>query len=173
LYVGAIQPRKNLTILIDAFEKIKKDNSFDNLKLVLVGKPAWMSEKILKVINDSKYKKDIILAGQSGFKDLGKIYQGASAFVFSSRYEGFGIPILEAFASEVPVICAKNSSLPEVAGGAALYFEDNNYQDLSNQIKKILNNKELKKDIVDKGLKQLEKFSWERCAQETLEYIKK
>lgn len=172
LYVGAIQPRKNLILLVEAFERLKENKNNSDFRLVLVGKPAWMSEEILESINKSAFKKDIILAGQAGFKDLGKIYQGASAFVFPSRYEGFGIPILEAFASEVPVICAKNSSLPEVAGEAALYFEDNNSQDLSNQIEKILDNEELKKDLAKKGLYQLQKFSWEKCAEETLDYIK-
>jgi len=202
LYVGALQPRKNLILLVKAFERLKekychsgqragiqsgnKDNALDsrfrgndknagdfsNLKLVLVGKPAWMAEEILERIKKSEFANDIILAGQVGFGDLGKIYQGASAFVFPSLYEGFGIPILEAFASGVPVICANNSSLPEVAGEAALYFKNNNPQDLAMQIEKILLSKEFKKDLVSKGLLQLRKFSWEKCARETLSYLK-
>ena len=170
LYVGAIQPRKNLITLVEAFEKIKEKNN--NLKLVLVGKSAWMADKILKRIENSKFKEDIILTGQIEFDNLGKIYQGASAFVFPSLYEGFGIPIVEAFASNVPVVCAKNSSLPEVGGDAVLYFEDNNTEDLAGKIEKILGDEELKKDLIARGLKQLQKFCWEKCARETLEYIK-
>ena len=131
-----------------------------------------MAEDILENIKKSKFSRDIILAGQVGFGDLSKIYQGASAFVFPSLYEGFGIPILEAFASQIPVVCANNSSLPEVAGDAALYFENDNAEDLANQIEKILASEETKKDLVAKGLLQLQKFSWEKCARETLNYLK-
>jgi glycosyltransferase involved in cell wall biosynthesis len=172
LYVGAIQPRKNLILLVKAFEKLKENDNNSKLKLVLVGKPAWMADDILKRIKNSPFKKDIILTGQISFPYVYRIYQGASAFIFPSLYEGFGIPILEAFASEVPVICANNSSLPEVAGDGALYFKNNNAEDMANQIEKILDNEELKKDLIAKGLLQLQKFSWEKCAQETLEYIK-
>jgi glycosyltransferase involved in cell wall biosynthesis len=172
LYVGAIQPRKNLKLLVEAVEKLKEDGKNSDLKLVLVGKPAWMADDILKRINDSSAKKDIILAGQINFKDLSKIYQGASAFIFPSLYEGFGIPILEAFSSEIPVVCANNSSLPEVGGDAVLYFENNSSQDLAIQIEKVLSGEEIKKDLVVKGLLQLQKFSWEKCARETLKYMK-
>lgn len=172
LYVGAIQPRKNLGLLVEAFEKVKKQKEFDDLKLALVGKPAWMSDNILKRIKDSPAQKDIILPGQVSFQDLSKIFQGASVFMFPSLYEGFGIPVLEAFSSGIPVICAYNSSLPEVAGDAALYFKNNNSQDLAVQIEKILNDRDLKKIHVAKGFEQLKKFSWEKCARETLEYIK-
>lgn len=172
LYVGAIQPRKNLILLVKAFEKLKENKNNSDLKLVLVGKPAWMAENIIKDIKKSKFSQDIILAGQAGFQDLSKIYQGASAFVFPSLYEGFGIPILEAFASQIPVVCADNSSLPEVAGDGALYFKNNNVEDLADQIEKILNSEEIKKDLIAKGLIQLQKFSWEKCARETLDYLK-
>jgi glycosyltransferase involved in cell wall biosynthesis len=172
LYVGAIQPRKNLLALVEAFEKLKEENDYTDLKLVLVGKPAWMADKILNKIKESFCTKDIILPGQVGFGDLSKIFRGASVFVFPSLYEGFGIPILEAFASEVPVVCPGNSSFPEVAGEAALYFKDNDPRDLALQIKKLLTNEEQKKDLIIRGLKQLKKFSWEKCAQETLDYLK-
>jgi glycosyltransferase involved in cell wall biosynthesis len=172
LYVGALQPRKNLILLVKAFEELKKKSNYDDLKLVLVGKPAWMADKILERIGKSEFAADIILTGQISFQDIYKIFQGAGVFVFPSLYEGFGIPILEAFASQMPVICANNSSLPEVAGDAALYFEDNNFQELANKIEKLLGSEELKKDLVVKGFLQLKNFSWEKCAEETLEYIK-
>jgi glycosyltransferase involved in cell wall biosynthesis len=172
LYVGAIQPRKNILVLVEAFEELKKKYSNNDLKLVLVGEPAWMSDNIFKRIKNSSVKKDIVLTGQVGFEDLSRIYQGASIFIFPSLYEGFGIPILEAFASEVPVICPSNSSFPEVAGEAAFYFEDNDSYDLAIKIQKVLADEEQKKDLIAGGLLQLKNFSWEKCAQETLNYLK-
>lgn len=172
LYVGAIQPRKNLKILIKAFEKFKqKTNS--PVKLVLAGSQAWMWEETMKAINESSVRENIVLTGRVNFEDLAVLYRNASLFVFPSLYEGFGIPVLEAFASKVPVICSDNSSLPEVGGEAAEYFESSEWKKLSEKMEMILNDKEKQKTMIDHGLKQLEKFSWEKCAKETLDWIKK
>jgi glycosyltransferase involved in cell wall biosynthesis len=172
LYVGAIQPRKNLSVLIEAFEKIKADPGYENLKLVLAGEKAWLWQDIFRKIRASFFKRDIITPGKMKFSDLGHLMRGAEVFCFPSLYEGFGIPILEAFASSVPVVCADNSSLPEVAGGAALYFDGRDSGELSRKLKNILKDDELKKDLIRKGLEQIDKFSWEKCAQETLDCIK-
>ena len=118
LYVGAIQPRKNLGILIEAFNTLKKENKNKNLKLIFAGEIAWKAETTLRAIKKSSNKKDIILTGKVGFQDLAKLYQGAKVFVYPSLYEGFGIPILEAMASGTPVVTANNSSLAEVGGDA-------------------------------------------------------
>jgi glycosyltransferase involved in cell wall biosynthesis len=171
LYTGAIQPRKNLVILIEAFESLKKSGAFTG-QLVLAGEKAWLSEKIIKNALESHFSQDIKLLGKVSFADLGVLYRGASVFAFPSLYEGFGLPILEAFASKIPVVCSHNSSLPEVAGDAALYFENNNAANLAQKIKQILENPELKNSLIQKGLTQLEKFSWEKCAKETLEFLK-
>jgi glycosyltransferase involved in cell wall biosynthesis len=171
LYTGAIQPRKNLLILIEAFESLKKSSAFAG-QLVLAGEKAWLSEKIVQKAKDNPFSQDIKLLGKVKFADLGILFRGASVFAFPSLYEGFGLPILEAFASKIPVVCANNSSLPEVAGDAALYFENNNTQDLAQKIQQILENPELKNSLIQKGLQQLEKFSWEKCAKETLEFLK-
>ncbi len=172
LHVGTLQPRKNLEILMDAFEKIKSDSGYAGLKLVLAGGKGWLWDGIIKKAENSPHKKDIILTGTVLFKELTILYRHASIFAFPSLYEGFGLPILEAFASQIPVVCAHNSSLPEVAGDAALYFENNNAQDLAQKIQQVLENPELKKDLIQKGLVQLQKFSWEKCARETLEFLK-
>lgn len=171
IYIGAIQPRKNLEKLVEAFDILKSKTDTD-LKLVLVGEKAWLSKGVFKKIESSFNKKDIICPGQLNFEAVGHLLRGASAFVFPSLYEGFGIPILEAFASKVPVICSKNSSLPEVGGDAALYFEDNNAEDMANKIKEIITNETLRQKHINKGLEQIKKFSWEKCAKETLDYIK-
>lgn len=176
LYTGAIQPRKNLGILIEAFERIKikhKNNeTWKNLKLVLAGEKAWLWDSIFKQINENPHKKDIITPGKINFEDLGHLMRGAQIFCFPSLYEGFGIPILEAFAARTPVICSRNSSLPEVAGDAALYFNGADVQELVEKIKNILEDNNLRQTLIKRGVQQASQFSWEKCAQETLEYIK-
>jgi len=178
LYVGAIQPRKNLETLIKAFELYKKGLRIKNyelrdLKLVLAGGKAWMWESTTEKIKKSPFKKDIILTGKTSFENLAVLYKNAGIFIFPSLYEGFGIPILEAFASGVPVICARNSSLSEVGGKAVEYFKGSDTEELCGKIEKVLSDKELRNSMVAKGKKQIEKFSWEKCARETLEWIKK
>ncbi|HPN96935.1 MAG TPA: glycosyltransferase family 1 protein [Candidatus Moranbacteria bacterium] len=170
IYIGAIQPRKNLEKLVEAFDLVKE--VFSDLKLVLAGEKAWLSEGVFEKIRKSPHKKDIICPGQVNFEDSGHLLRGALVFVFPSLYEGFGIPVLEAFASRVPVICSKNSSLPEVGGEAAVYFEDNDAKDLAEKIKEVMNDENLKQAHIAKGLEQIKKFSWEKCAQETLKYLK-
>jgi len=170
LYVGAIQPRKNLIILIRAFERIKKENM--NLQLVLAGENAWLSDGILDAINGSDFRDDIKITHRLSFEDVGNLMRGAKVFVFPSLYEGFGLPILEAFASHVPVIAANNSSLTEVGGEGALYFDATNENELADKIKRVLIEEKLRNDLIQKGTEQLKSFSWIKCARETLEYLK-
>ncbi len=170
LYVGAIQPRKNLTLLVDTFSKIKKD--YPEIKLVFVGEKAWLWKELMEKIEKSHYKEDIKIIGQVSFDKLPLFYRGASIFIFPSFYEGFGMPILESFASKTPAILSNNSSLPEIGGKGALYFENNDRNDLKDKIEKILENESLKENIIKEGEFQLKKFSWEKCAQETLNFLK-
>jgi glycosyltransferase involved in cell wall biosynthesis len=184
LYIGAIQPRKNLEVLIAAFELLKRRkqkelssqawelSSFCTLKLVLAGEKAWLSEKTIKMAEQSPYSKDIIMPGRLKFDDLGHLSRGAGVFSFPSLYEGFGLPILEAMAAKVPVVCADNSSLPEVGGEACLYFKASDPKDLAQKINSVLSAESLRTELIAKGLEQIKKFSWEKCAKETLEYIK-
>ena len=169
LYVGALQPRKNITRLIEAFDKAKRNTP--EMKLVLAGEAAWLSESILEAREKSRYKEDIIMTGRVSFEELRVLYQGARMFAFPSLYEGFGLPILEAFASSVPVLTADNSSLVEVAGEAALYCDAGNVEDMASKLKRLWDDETLRGDLVSKGKEQLKKFSWEKCARETLEYI--
>lgn len=170
LYVGAIQPRKNLQTLVDAFEKVKKENS--DLQLVLGGEKAWMSDGVLNSVENSSFKNDIIITHRLGFEDIGDLMRGAEIFIFPSYYEGFGLPVLEAFAAKVPVITSKNSSLTEVGGNGALYFDAASSDELTEKIKKVLDDKNLRNDMIKRGQDQLRNFSWIKCARETLEYLK-
>jgi glycosyltransferase involved in cell wall biosynthesis len=176
LYVGALQPRKNLEVLIEAFDSVKSLPrtvlGSSDLKLVLAGGKAWMWEGIMDRIAHSAYSNDIIVTGTISFSDIVSLYRSAKAFVFPSLYEGFGIPILEAFASKVPVISAKNSSLAEIGGDAVLYFDEKNSEDLASKIKNVLENEDLRKDLIEKGNEQIKKFSWDKCARETIKFIK-
>jgi glycosyltransferase involved in cell wall biosynthesis len=169
LYVGAIQPRKNLITLVKAFEELKK--SRPEMKLVIAGEPAWNFEETFERIKESLFKDDIIITGKVPFNQLPTFYRRASLFVFPTLYEGFGIPVLEAFASGIPVVCAGNSSLLEVAGQAALYFDAENVEQLAESIEKVLSDEALAEKMIQAGRLQAQKFSWEKCAKETLEFI--
>lgn len=171
LYVGALQPRKGLENLVEAFEKLKKEKKQD-LQLVLVGSPAWKSSGILKRIKNSEFKNDIILTGKVDFYNLPLFYQQAEIFVFPSLYEGFGIPILEAWVSGVPVIIADNSSLKEIGGSAVLKFKTADSQDLTEKVNNLLKCATIKEELIVKGKEEVEKFSWIKTAQETLTFIK-
>lgn len=169
LYVGALQPRKNLVRLIQAFERVKK--TIPELRLVLAGETAWLANSILKERENCPYKNDIILTGRVSFEDLRALYQGARLFVFPSLYEGFGLPLLEAFASGIPVLTAQNSSLPEVGGDGALYFDAFDVSHIATQLMRLWQDQELRKTLIAKGAQRLTVFSWERCSRETLETI--
>ncbi|MEA2006783.1 MAG: glycosyltransferase family 1 protein [Patescibacteria group bacterium] len=172
LYVGAIQPRKDLVTLVRAFERIKYRDGNDGLELVLVGELAWKAEKTLVAVENSEFSKDIVLTGKVNFKDLGKIYQGANVFAFPALYEGFGIPILEAFASKVPVVVADNSSLVEVGGEAVQKFEGGDINQFADVLQKVLKNSIIRERMISKGLERAAQFSWKKCAQETLNVLK-
>lgn len=173
LYLGALQPRKNLAILIEAFEKLKEKGGNEKIKLVLAGGKAWMWKDIFERIEKSPCKNDILTPGKIDFADVGHLMRGAEIFCFPSLYEGFGFPVLEAFCAGVPVIVAKNSSLPEVGEDAVAYFDGKNSEELAEKMKNVLENKELREEMTEKGQEQIKKFSWENCARETLEYLKR
>jgi len=171
IYVGAIQPRKNLGVLVNAFERLKTLHSFRDWKLVLAGSDAWLFEDLKKQINSSVWKKDIIMTGNFTILDLPYLLWGAEIFVFPSLYEGFGIPILEAMACGVPVITARNSSLVEVAGSNAVYFDAGRIDDLASCIKELEASPEKRKELIEKGLNWVKNFSWDETAKKTYEFL--
>lgn len=162
-YLGTLEPRKNIITAIHAFELVRKQMA---LKFVIAGGKGWKYQPVLDAISSSSYKKDIILTGYVSLQEKAALYTDASVFVFPSLYEGFGIPILEAFNYGVPVVTAYNSSLPEVGGEAAIYIKNaQDCSELAQQITKamILDKRELE-DIVQAEKKQMSKFSWKKSA---------
>ena len=166
LFLGTIEPRKNIVLLVQAFEKLKKEG-FSH-QLVIVGKKGWSYEPILKAIKNSLFARDIHLPGYIDRKDLPIIYSMAEQFVYPSTYEGFGLPVLEAMSCGTPVITTNISSLPEVGGDAAIYFENNNADDLFEKMKLLATKPNLRIELSEKGIKQSEKFDWKESVQSFL-----
>lgn len=171
IYVGAIQPRKNLGILVSAFERLKTLHTFRDWKLVLAGADAWMVDELKNQIATSVWKKDIITTGNFTISDLPYLLWGAEMFVFPSLYEGFGIPILEAMACGLPVVTAKNSSLVEVAGNNAIYFDASRIDDLASSIKELHSSSQKRKELIGGGLEWVKRFSWDETAKKTYEFL--
>jgi glycosyltransferase involved in cell wall biosynthesis len=140
-----------------------------NIDLVLAGGLGWRYKGILKLIESSRVSEQIKLTGYVTKEEKMNLYAAAKAFLFPSHYEGFGVPILEAMAAGTVVITAKNSSLPEVAGDAALYIEDeNDVNALAMQMDRVLGmSNEERHKWIEAGKGQSAKFSWEKCAEET------
>jgi len=173
LFFGTIEPRKNIIGLIKAFEILKQNQSIPSeLKLVIAGTKGWLYQDIFKTAQESKYKKDIIFTGFIEEEDKPCLYNLAELFVFPSFFEGFGFPPLEAMACEVPTIVSGNSSLPEVVGQGALIIDPFNIDEIAWAMETGLNNMDLRKRLIKKGLEQAKKFSWEKCAQKTLKILK-
>jgi len=167
LHTGTIEPRKNLPLLVKAFEQIKKEKP-TNLQLVLVGKLGWKSASLQQQIAASPFKKDIKLLGYVERAVLPTIYTGATAFVYPSHFEGFGLPVLEAMSCGTPVVVSNTSSLPEIIGTAGLAFSPNNLDQLIKSIHQILEDRILQQTLSKQSLLQATKFSWHKTAQETL-----
>jgi mannosyltransferase B len=162
LYLGTIEPRKNIERTIKAFIKYKKEVK-DDLKFVIVGGKGWKYDNIMKLIESMG--TDIILTGYIDEEDKIPIYKLAQIFAFPSLYEGFGMPVLEAMAAGVPVITSNVSSLPEVAGDAAILVDPLNENKIFEAYKKILSDKKLQMEMIEKGLEQAKKFEWKESVK--------
>lgn len=170
LFVGTLQPRKNIERLIEAFSLVKKKK--EDLKLVIIGKKGWMFEEVLNAPKKYNVESSIIFLDSVSDSDLSGFYENAEVFVLPSLYEGFGLPILEAMKLGCPVIASKVSSLPEAGGDAALYFDPKNVSDIEKKLLEVLEDTVLREKMKEKGYVQVKKFSWEKAARETLEVLK-
>ncbi len=170
LFVGTLQPRKNITKLIEAFSELKTENlkPKTDLDLVIVGRKGWDFENILSAPKKFNIEDKVKFLDNVTNEDLPLFYKNAEIFVLPSLYEGFGLPILEAMQNDCPVVASNISSLPEAGGNAALYFDPNNAEDIAKTIEKVVSDKRLREDMIRKGKEQIKKFSWEKSAHEVI-----
>lgn len=172
LYVGTLQPRKNLVTLLEAFERFLREyQPPESVRLVLAGKQGWLSEPIVERAMGLIRQGRVVLPGYVPQEDLPALLSGALAFVMPSWYEGFGLPVLEAMACGTPVICSNASSLPEVAGEAALLFDPADTGALAQAMGQIYTEPELADTLRVRGLAQARRFSWQACARAVLDVL--
>lgn len=170
LFFGTIEPRKNLKRLIEAYWSLP-DSLKENYKLVLAGGKGWYHNEIFDIVKEKKLENRVIFTGYIDENDRSAIYSGASLFVLPSLYEGFGLPVLEAFACGVPVVCSDASSIPEVGGDAVLYFNPSSTEEMVTIISSALLDNNLKKKLVSKGFERLKLFSWENSIKKMINII--
>ncbi len=181
LYVGSMYPHKNLKRLVEAFRIVSEE--YPELSLVLVGKLDYFQRRLKKEIEINEYEilnKTCVVfpafTADNGYvsdEDLAVLYENALAFVFPSLSEGFGLPPLEAMQFGTPVCASSVTAVPEVCGDAALYFDPGDVEDIAAKLKGIVKNSKLRKELVRKGYKNLERFSWEKMAKKTLDGYRK
>lgn len=171
LYVGSERPRKNLGRLIEAFARLKQSGRFNDLKLVKVGaagrSPAFRKAS-LRAIKDFGLEDEVIFTEHVSDQELASYYWSASALVYPSLYEGFGLPVLEAMACGCPVITSNTSSLPEVAGEAALLVDPYDVSSLCVAMERLLEDDQMKRRLAAQGVQRSKRFSWALSATETM-----
>lgn len=165
LAVGNLQPRKNLPRLIRAFASIR--NQIESIRLVIVGNAQWQASVIFTLVSRLGLEQDVVFTGYIPNDDLVLLYNAAKVFVYPSIYEGFGLPILEAMACGTPVVTSNSSSMPEVAGDAALFVDPHDEGQLADTIQQVLTNPDLALSLVEKGIRQTQQFSWRYTAAKT------
>jgi glycosyltransferase involved in cell wall biosynthesis len=167
LFVGTIEPRKNIARLVQAFARLKRAG-FPH-KLVLVGQPGWHYQPIYAVIERQGIARDVIVTGYVPLEDLPVLYSGAECMAFPSLYEGFGLPVLEAMACGAPVVTSTSSSLAEVAGDAALLVDPYSVEQIADALARIHNDPHVAGDLTSRGLARAARFTWENAARATLD----
>lgn len=162
--VGAIQPRKNLINLLKAFSIFKKRLQ-SGMKLVIAGRLAWKHEEFSALINSYKYRSDVVLTGYLPDQELALVMGSAFGLVYPSFFEGFGLPVAEAMKCRVPVLTSQKSSMQEIAGEAALYFDPADHTDMAEKMMLLYKDEELKKELVEKGAVMADRYKWENSAE--------
>jgi alpha-1,3-rhamnosyl/mannosyltransferase len=172
LFVGTIEPRKNILTLLEAYEQLPLTLR-RRWPLVLTGYRGWASEQIHARIKQAEHEGWARYLGFLPADDLPGLFSAARLFAFPSHYEGFGLPVLEAMSSGVPVVCSNSSSLPEVAGGAALLCNSRDVESLREHLHTGLEDTAWREQAMAKGLEHAAGFSWRRCATETIAVYRK
>jgi len=170
LYVGTIEPRKNLVGLLQAYEMLPRKLQ-ERYPLVIVGAKGWNTGRIYRIYQKLKSKENIKFMGFLPDSILAKLYKEAAVFVYPSFYEGFGLPVLEALGYGIPVITSNRSSLPEVTGDAAALIDPSDLKSIARAIQRLLGDSKMRLALGQKGRIQAKKFSWEKAANETLRVL--
>jgi glycosyltransferase involved in cell wall biosynthesis len=163
LYLGAIQPRKNLVNLLKAFSIFKKRLQ-SSMKLVIAGRLAWKNEEFLQLIQTYKYRSDVILTGYIPEEELPSLVGAAYALVYPSFFEGFGVPVAEAMKCKVPVLTSEKTSMQEVAGEAGLYFNPNDHTDIADKMMLVYKDENRRKQLIEKGKLIAGQYNWKTSA---------
>ncbi len=171
IFVGAVHPRKNVLGLLKAFEHFKATFSHPH-QLVIVGRKAWMTQELEDFYAQMQFKNEVIWIEKIERTDLLELMQHAYGLVYTSLFEGFGIPILEAMTLGLPVICSNTSSMPEVAGNAALLVQPTNINEIAEAMNELIINDELRNGLIAKGKTQATHFDWNSSAEKVVEIIK-
>lgn len=172
IYVGALIDRKNLDNLFKAFDLFKKTTK-SHIKLLIVGSKMWRNKDLQLTYYAMQYKDDVVFTGRLPVEELCRATASAMAMTYVSYFEGFGIPILEAFAAGVPVITSNVTSMPEVAGNAAIMVDPFDVEEISSAMKNIVENESLREDLIQKGFQRCQAFSWDLSAQNLWRSIEK
>lgn len=167
-FLGTLQPRKNIARLVQAFGRWRDRTGKPDVYLVLGGKPGWLYQEAW-----TTGVENVLLTGYVADEDVPALYSGALGFVFPSLYEGFGFPVIEAMRCEIPVLCSNTSSLPELAGEAAILVDPLDVDAIAAGIDQLVNDTTLRAQLVEKGSIQATQFTWERAAQQTLAVLEK
>lgn len=171
LYVGRLEKKKNIPLLIEALALLRDHHSEVKEKLLLIGNAGFGFDEVKYLIEQFNLTSDVLITGWVQEEDLPSIFNGASSFVFPTKHEGFGIPVIQSMACGVPVVISDIPVLREISGDAALYFEANSKEALSEAMWQSIVDQNLRRDLRTKGIKQAKNFSWEKCARETLQVI--
>jgi glycosyltransferase involved in cell wall biosynthesis len=172
IYVGSLNPRKNILGLLEAFELFRK-TSKNRYKLMFVGETMWDNSLVKSKLREMQFQNDVVFTGRLSSEVLQLVLSSSEALVMPSFYEGFGIPVVEAMYCDVPVICSCITSLPEVAGNAALYIDPFDIGSIANALHKISTNDQFRDQLIREGQVQRQKFSWENTAKSVWGSIEK
>ncbi|HYG16105.1 MAG TPA: glycosyltransferase family 1 protein [Bacteroidia bacterium] len=163
VFVGALQPRKNITNLLKAFDDFKKSDT-QSAQLVIVGRKAWQTEEMDTVYNSLVYKSDVVFTGRLSDEDLSATIAASLAMVYVAFFEGFGLPLAEAFKCHVPVITSDVSSMPEVAGDAGILTDPHSVENIAQALRQMAGDSALRQQLVNRAVERSQLFTWEKTA---------
>jgi glycosyltransferase involved in cell wall biosynthesis len=168
LYVGRLEKKKNTLSLVEALALLRENQPQLKAKLVLIGDAGFGYDEIKYIIEDFNLENDVLMPGWASEEDLPYIFNAAAAFIFPSKHEGFGIPVLQALACGIPTAVSDIPVFREIAGDAVLYFNQNDKRAIAAAMFRIVSDEKLREELKRKGCERVKNFSWEKCATQTL-----